>query len=258
MSLFRGAKEALGPTEILSDGATAGLILNGHDAAQTTSLLKAKDVAGYTVATINPYASIAVADAGQTAILGADVKSYAVITGNQVAVFGRSNNKVNSMTGAIMGGYFQAANYNASAAGTIRGAYVEALLSGVNIGVARGLEVNVDSDDAETIATEISGAFVQLQTGSTQTFSGTSQVLRLAHKGIAGNGKSPTAFIRMDTEGTSVGAKMLIDASAAAPVACTGNIVCLMSFKASDGTVTYLLHDNDTATAVYCATSLPS
>ena len=180
------------------------------------------------------------------------------LTGDQIAVRGRSNNNVASMTGAIIGGYFQAANYQDSANGTLRGAYIEALTKGKDAAVARGLEVNVDTDDTEVFGTELSALYASVQTGSNQTYSGVATVLRLANNGVAGGGgKNLGSFIRMDSESNAVGATVLVDASAAKQVAQTGNAVCLMSFKDSAGTTRYLIYDADAATAVSVNTTCP-
>jgi len=178
------------------------------------------------------------------------------LTGDQIGVRGRSENRVNTMTGAIMGGYFQAVNYNASAGGTARGAYIETLTKGVNIGVARGLEVNVDTDNGETFGTELSAIYASVQTGSGETFSGTATVLRLANNGVAGGGgKDLKSFIKMDSESNAAGAEVLIDATAAKEHAEAGNVVCLWGFKDSAGTVRYLVFDADTNTVVRVNTS---
>jgi len=201
--------------------------------------------------------SLQLYDSAQTTASGTkklDIKVESLtnaLNGDQIAVYGRSNNKVNAMTGSIEGAYFQAANYNASAGGTARGAYIETLTKGVNIGTARGLEVNVDTDDNETFGNEISALFAQVQTGSSETFSGVATVARLTNSGVAGGGgKALNSFLRLDSESNQVGATVLIDASAAKFVAGGTNQVCVFSFQNSDGNVRYLVVNNTGTVAV--------
>jgi len=180
------------------------------------------------------------------------------LTGEQNAIRARSENRVASMTGAINGAYIQAANYEDSAAGDMRGTYLEILLKGKDIAVARGLEVVVDSDDSETIATELAGVAINMQTGSGQTYSGIATGLRIRNAGVAGGGgKLLDSFIRLDSESNQIGATVLIDASAAKETAQAGNIVCLMSFKDSAGTARWLIYDVDAVAAVSVSAACP-
>ena len=180
------------------------------------------------------------------------------LTGEQNAIRARSENRVASMTGAINGAYIQAANYEDSAAGDMRGTYLEILLKGKDIAVARGLEVVVDSDDSETIATELAGVAINMQTGSSQTYSGIATGLRIRNAGVAGGGgKLLDSFIRLDSESNQIGATVLIDASAAKETAQAGNIVCLMSFKDSAGTARWLIYDVDAVAAVSVSAACP-
>jgi hypothetical protein len=195
--------------------------------------------------------TVKITDSAQTTAAGGNKFDVTVesltnaLTGSQVGVNSRSNNKVNTMTGAVEGAHLLAANYNDSAGGTLRGTYTGVLLKGADINVARGLEVIVDSDDNEVIGTDFSGAYIVVQTGSGQTYSGWATGVHIRNSGVAGGGgKALKSMLMLSSESDQVGATQIIDATTLKQTPGTGgnvNNVCLMGFKDSAGTVRYLI-----------------
>jgi hypothetical protein len=261
---YKFYRPTVGVEIVAGHNAQIGLRLDPFSASQTGPLLRARDFAGTSILDI--YGNkLLLTDTAQTTAAGVSKVDVTVssltnaLTGSQIAFNGRSNNKVASMTGACEGAHLLAANYEDSASGTLRGAYIGILTKAKDIAVARGLEVIVDTDDTEVIGTELAGAYIVVQTDSSMTFSGIATGLHIRHSGVSGGGgKLLNSMIMLDSESNQIGANVIIDASGLKERARTGNIVCLMSFKGSDGVVNYLLHDNDSPTAVYCSTTLPS
>jgi hypothetical protein len=180
------------------------------------------------------------------------------LTGEQVVLRLRSENRVAGMTGALEGAKIQVANYEDSASGIMRGIFVEPLLKGKDINYVRGIEVNVDSDNNETIGVELAGITINMQTGSGQTYSGSATGMRISNAGVAGGGgKLLDSFIRLDSESNQIGATLLIDASSAKQTAQAGNVVCLMAFKDSNGTARYIIHDADSAAVLAVSATCP-
>ena len=237
---------ATGTSLVLSPGTTAtGLTITGNVASAASIGVYVNDQTRTT-------------DADGTGVYGIVDQTATVLTHELIGIRGRANNHVGSMTGSIVGGYFQAANYAAGTTGSrLRGIYVETMAKGVNIATQRAIEGNADGTGGITIATELSAGRFQTATESTSTYSGINTVLVLQNSEQGVGGKSLDSMIYMNSESGTHGSKYLINAYGLKLDTQTGNAVCLMKFKDSNGTARYLIYDSDSATAVSVNTSCP-
>jgi hypothetical protein len=237
---------ATGTSLVLSPGTTAtGLTVTGNVASAASIGVYVNDQTRTT-------------DADGTGVYGIVDQTATALTHELIGIRGRANNHVASMTGSIVGGYFQAANYAAGTTGSrLRGIYVETMAKGVNIATQRAIEGNADGTGGITIATELSAGRFQTATESTSTYSGINTVLVLQNSEQGVGGKSLDSMIYMNSESGTHGSKYLINAYGLKLDTQTGNAVCLMKFKDSNGTARYLIYDSDSATAVSVNTSCP-
>jgi hypothetical protein len=148
------------------------------------------------------------------------------------------NNRSGGIVGELCGIMGSATNYSGATATTVRAG-----------------QFTCRSNNTGSTEVEVLDLFLSHQAADSPT---TFTILRLRNNDETGNVPIGSAIDIDDSHANAKGFNFLIDASGAGLTPRTGNIVCLFSFQDSAGTVNYVLHDADSATAIYVSTTLPA
>ena len=187
------------------------------------------------------------------------------LTGTSRGVRGNAGVLVASTSGTVIGVDGRAANGSSTTAtdgaslGTAIG--VSGLVAGVGTGTitnAYAIYGQLDINAANLTVTNARGLYINVQAQASGSTITNCDLAYLEYESVAGTAAQINSGIKMVTTGGTGGLGCLIDASGAALNVMSGNVVVLFKFKDKAGTVNYVIHDTDSATALSVTTSAPS